>query len=271
LRQHPGRGFRALCGHEFEGALRRRARLTFPQLRGRPACPKCGLLMDAFGDHAERCTALRHMDVYVHNGVRDELFAIGTEIGLGPYLEEPGLIEGTRERPADCFFPGHLDHGLNMLAEHAGRSACVDVSGVSSLCPSYIDKAVMVPLRERHRTKERRKVPDDDLFVVPIVFSSFGCFLKDGLAPVMGAFAARFKAGESERAEAAGAAAVDSRWLPRLSTAVQRGCWRRLSAIISGVSRGGAVLLQDSDLQWSSRAIARQIAAAGRRSMAARP
>ena len=48
-----------------------------------------------------------------------------------------------------------------------------------------------------------------------------------GLRAVMDALAARYKAGESDRPEGAGSAAVHSRWFPRLSTALERGMWWR--------------------------------------------
>ena len=49
-----------------------------------------------------------------------------------------------------------------------------------------------------------------------------------GLRAVLGALAAKYKAGESGRAEGVGDAAVHGRWLPQLATAVERGVWRRL-------------------------------------------
>ena len=77
------------------------------------------------------------------------------------------------------------------------------------------------------------------VFVIPIVFSSCGGFF-DGdsrlsLRAVMGALAAKHKAGESGRAEGVGDAAVHGKWLPQLSTAVERGVWRRFQAVLKGL------------------------------------
>ena len=93
-------------------------------------------------------------------------------------METPGLIEDSAERPADVLFPAWNHHDLRGRAEPSHDdgtmdASCVDVSGVSSLCPSYINKAtVLAPLHQRSQEKLRRVLPDG-LFVVPaVVFSS---------------------------------------------------------------------------------------------------
>ena len=51
------------------------------------------------------------------------------------------------------------------------------------------------------------------------------------------ALEANFRRGESERADGAGAVAVWSRWLPRLSAAVERGVWWRINYTLHALNR----------------------------------
>ena len=81
-------GFQALVGREFEVALKRRGCVSFPRLRACPVCLGCGEHVDAYGDHAETCTALfglathRILATPVHNYVRDAIYSIARTLGL---------------------------------------------------------------------------------------------------------------------------------------------------------------------------------------------
>ena len=89
--------------------------------------------------------------------------------------------------------------------------------------------------------------------MVPIVFSSCGGFYDGepqlGLRGVMNALAAKHKAGESGRAEGVGGAAVHDRWLPHLSTAVERGLFRRFERMLQDLQGDSRLVrLAASDL-----------------------
>ena len=82
------------------------------------------------------------------------------------------------------------------------------------------------------------------LYLVPIVFSTMGFFYDGdssrGMRAVLAALGANFRRGESERAEGAGSVAVWSRWLPRLSAAVERGVWWRINYTLKALDREAA-------------------------------
>jgi len=82
------------------------------------------------------------------------------------------------------------------------------------------------------------------LYLVPIVFSTMGFFYDGdtsrGARPTLSALGAHFRRGESERADGAGAVAVWSRWLPRLSAAVERGVWWRINYTLQALNRQAA-------------------------------
>jgi hypothetical protein len=82
------------------------------------------------------------------------------------------------------------------------------------------------------------------LYLVPIVFSTMGFFYDGdtscGARATLSALGAYFRRGESERADGAGAVAVWSRWLPRLSAAVERGVWWRINYTLQALNRQAA-------------------------------
>ena len=217
-------GFRSLVSSEFVVALRRRGFVTFPELRSCPLCSGCGAHADAFGDHAETCPALAKHATTVHNYVRDVLYALARSLGLEPGWETPGLVEGTAERPADVLIPSHRSHGLGREPAHAALDACIDVSGVCSLCDSYVREPVLQPLYERCQLKMRRVVPAG-LFVAPLVFSSTGVFLERSLRPLLMRFAVALR--EEHPADDDDVLVQDERRCP--SAASCRSCLRLCS------------------------------------------
>jgi hypothetical protein len=82
------------------------------------------------------------------------------------------------------------------------------------------------------------------LYLVPIVFSTMGFFYDGdsgrGLRVLLAALGAKFRSGESERADGAGAVAAWSRWLPRLSAALERGVWWRINYTLQALAREAA-------------------------------
>jgi hypothetical protein len=110
-----------------------------------------------------------------------------------------------------------------------------------------------------HRALAVRAPP---LHLEPVVFSSMGCFYDGakgrGLRAVLAALAAGYRRTECDRADGAGSEAVRSRWLPRLSAAVERGVWWRvkytLQALGWGAGREADVHMVLSDLSVYSAA-----------------
>jgi hypothetical protein len=273
----------SLSAEELACSARRHLSLSFPALRQRAggravACPLCKEPMDKLGAHVLACCKAGALDNACHDLVRDALYAACADAGFHPSKETPGLVEGTRERPADVLLAA--GHGLGTQAQ-ATLAACMDCNGVRVECASYRATGAERSLSDAHARKKGRvfKAPASALpvaeaegeraaaasraagdppaqwaaardaakqralearrpavFVVPIVFSSCGGFHDGdprlGLRAVMGALAARHKAGESGRAEGVGDAAVHGRWLPQLATAVERGVWRRFDRVL---------------------------------------
>lgn len=74
-------------------------------------------------------------------------------------------------------------------------------------------------------------------FVVPFVFSSLGFMDECSAQPVLQAMAARYSAREeSGGADGVGSGVLRTRWLPRLSAAIERGAWRRLRGLLRAAS-----------------------------------
>ena len=270
----------SLRAEEYGCAARRRFCLTFPGLRGYPACPFLGCTerLDPFGRHIFACGGehQKGRDQRAHNEVRDHLFGVCKQAGFRPQCEPPGLIDGSRERPADVLLPaGHRLGG----AAAASHVCCIDVSGVRSESRSYVPRGLMAPLAARHAKKAQRPAfpePPEEvhaavraataaafsaaraggaseeaaarardaamarelaarapaLYLEPVVFSSMGCFYDGakgrGLRAVLAALAAGYRRAESDRADGAGSETARSRWLPRLSAALERGVWWRV-------------------------------------------
>ena len=212
--------------------------------------------------------------------MRDQLFGVCKQAGFRPQCEPPGLIDGSRERPADVLLPaGHRLGG----AAAASHVCCIDVSGVRSESRSYVPRGLMAPLAARHAKKAQRPAfpePPEEvhaavraataaafsaaraggaseeaaarardaamarelaarapaLYLEPVVFSSMGCFYDGakgrGLRAVLAARACcgvpKARRAESDRADGAGSETARSRWLPRLSAALERGGWWRV-------------------------------------------
>ena len=265
----------SLTDEEYCCAARRHLNLSFPAFRTcpPPRCPFCREQMDEYGAHVLACGKAGVLDNDVHNLVRDHLYAVCGEAGFRPGKETPGLVPGSRQRPADVLLPA--GHGLGGSA-NATIPACLDCCGVRSECATYMASGLTQGMAAAHRTKAERKfdpapaayeeaaAKGDEaasqcaagggsaaeaeaareaartraldarrprLHVVPVVFSSCGCWYNGdpsrGVRAVMDTLAAKYKAGESDRPEGSGSAAVHSRWLPRLSTALERGVWWR--------------------------------------------
>ena len=80
----------------FRITIARRLRLAIQPEDG--SCPRCGGLMDRFGDHALTCSCAGDR-TRRHNALRNLVYGAATEGGLGPEKEKAGLL------------PASMDHG----------------------------------------------------------------------------------------------------------------------------------------------------------------
>ena len=73
--------------------------------------------MDLLGDHALAYAASSERAAR-HNRLRDSIFNIASEAGLGPRREERDVLAGTQRRPGDVYIPGWFN----------GNDAALDIS-----------------------------------------------------------------------------------------------------------------------------------------------
>ena len=79
-----------------------------------------------------------------------------------------------------------------------------------------------------------------------------------GLRAVLAALAAGYRRAESDRADGAGSETARSRWLPRLSAALERGVWWRVQYTLRALEWRAAPEVDDWTCTWccpTSRAI----------------
>ena len=231
----PQRGV-ALAGPEFATVLRRQLRLPIPGLLGRK-CPRCHTaVLDAFGDHIDTCGSghMHGLHMGAHNAMRDAVFEVARKAGfLGVRFEPPGLVEGTRERPADVLLPGSNDLGLGR-AQHQGLDCCVDVVRIHQLCPSYVSQPrPEEPMLRAALRKDGRPGLPPTAFVYGFAFSSLGGLLRERAAPFLGACAAQRQRSDLSAEEGSGDAMATQMWLPRLSVAAHRGSYRMIRALLA--------------------------------------
>ena len=138
-----------------------------------------------------------------------------------------------------------------------------------SLCDSYVRLPVLQPLYERSQLKMRRVLPAG-LFVAPLVFSSTGVFLESTLRPLLVRFAEALREEHPADDDDILQEMSERRFLPQLSTAVQRGWVYRYGRMLRNLSGSedrdrlapplGGEAVRSSDLRWPSRAIKRALA-----------
>jgi hypothetical protein len=115
---------------KIEFRCRLRYQLMIPMFNAGTPCPRCGLCMDRWGDHAVQCRVGRGVaNTYRHNAVRDILIRAGKEVGT-VVVREPPLpvrVPGFEARRPDLMFQDW----------EGGRDLYIDVVGTSPLAPSY--------------------------------------------------------------------------------------------------------------------------------------
>ena len=97
----------------FQIVLKRRLRA--PVFEAEFACPKCGEIMDRWGDHALTCSCNGNRTIR-HNAIRNICYEEAVDAGLRPEREKANLlpqrpvsdgmpVKGGDRRPADVWFP----------------------------------------------------------------------------------------------------------------------------------------------------------------------
>lgn len=97
-------------------------------------CTVCGKPSDVYGDHAVGCGGSNDR-ITRHDLLCDALFSVAQSAALAPRKEVPGLIPGSRARPADLYLP----------AWPRGTPTALDVRVVSSLQKVLVQAAATDP------------------------------------------------------------------------------------------------------------------------------
>jgi hypothetical protein len=203
-------------------AVRRHLRLPLPELRDCGRCA-CGAAVSAHGDHADCCRLLSGLRSYRHNELRDAgVLAPCKQVGLPAYREEPHIVDGTADRPADA-----LIIGLELEEVPTVSEICVDVLVVGSTADTYLAKgATLAPgaaLATGFSRKLRnvQKLASNRMILVPLVASSGGGF-HSAWALLYEKLAERWQlCGEGRDGDDA-KAMISARWWAESSTTLQR-------------------------------------------------
>ena len=154
-----------LKSHEFTVVIKYRLGMKlFPE---GSKCSACHHSLDQYGDHLLHCSS-GGLGILRHNTMRDQLFRLCQEGGLGPAREVPFLLNNGR-RPADIYVP-FLD---------AGRPVAVDFTCVSQLRSDFWKKEADHPVKYAHERKERAvgaELRREGVSFRPVAVSSLGIF-----------------------------------------------------------------------------------------------
>ena len=143
--------------HRF--AVRRVCQLPEPLTEGMTACPECGVEMPEhqIRDHLCRCPRMgdgagraMSMFTHVHGVVVRELRDILRECGAAAFVEMPGIIRDTHERPGDI---------VAISVGGVGRHWVIDVSVVSVLTDDLVRRGSvgLVPGAAARRAEQRKQ------------------------------------------------------------------------------------------------------------------
>ena len=157
-------------------AVRRLLRLPLPELRDCTHCT-CGAAVDAFGDHADACYLLAGWRSGRHDKLRDDaVLAPCKQVGIRAYRETPGLVSGTKDRPADAWLLG-----LELEAEPTLSEVCADVMVVASITQHLkhgedIRPGASLLAGFSRKLGNVQKLASDRMILLPLVASSMGGF-----------------------------------------------------------------------------------------------
>ena len=120
----------------LEFTLATRYRLGVPVYPQPGVCPvpTCTKTMDNYGDHALACASSSER-ISRHNRLRDSIFTLASQAGLGPRKEEPDLLSGNEMRPGDVFLPCFFK----------GRGAALDITVVTPIQDKLTERAAGTP------------------------------------------------------------------------------------------------------------------------------
>eukprot|EP00884_Botryococcus_braunii_P006632 jgi/Botrbrau1/15970/Bobra.0294s0008.1 len=162
----------------IEFRCRLRYQLLIPMFQAGSPCPRCGMCMIRWGDHAVQCRVGRGVaNIYRHNAVRYILFRVGKEVETVVVREPPLPVRvlGFEARRPDLMFQDW----------EGGRDLYIDVVGTSPLPPSYgRGGARFVPGGAGARAAAGKLASDREILLRQpprLVFRPFSCETLGGL------------------------------------------------------------------------------------------
>ena len=247
LHAPPCRGTRPLSNAETEFAVRRHFHIPLRDSRLRPRCA-CGAHLDPHGDHADVCPLLADLRTQRHDLVNQKgLMEPAQQVKLKPRREVPGLVQGTRGRPADCLIESSLG-----LKDAGDAWLCFDVVGCTSYSEAQAHVAARHPGGAMARAvgrKIRQAIPlrasCHDLLVIPMAFESHGV-LHEHWGEIYHLFA-RHWVRLNNRSKREGAALVRM-WTANISLTIQRAQHTLFARMLQNQS-----LLRHGDVPHSIR------------------
>ena len=153
-------------------------------MEGGDACPKCGIQLVREGLHCWSCMAGGDATLE-HNSVRDIFVDYSKRAGLRPEAEAPGLLRGSRERPADVLVVPQLALAT-VLPDGSRRVAtervCFDFAVINALGSSHWAEtasgsggaAEAYDCQKRRRNDTAARCRDQGLTFCPVVFEQQG-------------------------------------------------------------------------------------------------
>jgi len=144
------------------------------------------------GAHVLACGGAKALDDASHNLVRDALLAACTEAGFRAIPEPPGLIDDTRERPADVWIAA--GYGIGTQA-NATKAAALDCCGCRLECATAMQDGPVAAMKGAHNYKKNRVFPHSS--------EAGRAAAEDGERAAAACLAAGGSAGESDAARTA--------------------------------------------------------------------
>ena len=170
-----------LSSQEFVLAARYRLQMGCKVFPTAGACPvnSCTKEMDQLGDHALACAASQER-LARHDRLRDSLYNIASQAGLGPRKEERDLLSGSARRPGDIYLP-HWSKGLD---------AALDVTVVTPVQGTLTARAAGAPgvaVEQAHRDKLAKSYEECKAVgveFIPLAVETWGGWHNKGLETI---------------------------------------------------------------------------------------
>jgi hypothetical protein len=159
--------------------VRRLLQLPLPELRDcrRCACVAVMATMALYCDYADVCFHTASLCSWRHNLLRDDgVLAPCRKVGTPAYREEPAIVDGIRDRPADAWMLG-----VEPESEPTQSELCADVTMVARITEHLASGADLPPGAALAAGFTRnlgnvQKLASERMILLPFVASSLGGF-----------------------------------------------------------------------------------------------